>query len=72
MYRPKNPCNGCTERDLDTCLACAKWKEYKAKMLECYEVEHRDKSVARAVTDNIDKLLKKKHKQQGHKNFHYK
>lgn len=72
MYRPKNPCNGCTDRDIDVCLACEKWKAYKAKMIECYEAEYRDKSVNRAVTDSIDKLLKKKHKQQGYNNFHYK
>ena len=72
MYKPLPPCKDCTQRGVDACLECKPWKEYRAKMAAYYEDVYRDKSVARAVTDSIDKLLKKKHKQQGHKNFHYK
>ena len=73
MYKPISPCvKGCTERDIGYCINCEKEKAYRAELVKYYEAEYSRKSVDRAVTDNIGKIIKKKHKKQGYNNFHYK
>ena len=73
MYKPISPCGEhCERRGLESCLECEPWKEYKAKMLEYYEAEHRDKSVLRSAIEQKTRHLQKIKRQQGSTSFHVK
>lgn len=72
MYRPKQPCEGCTDRNLDNCLACEKWKAYKAEIIKFYDEELSRKSIDRANFALGSKAIKERQRKKGYKHFHVK